>query len=161
MDTTQLVDLVKVSGEGRSITLRGVTVTHKADSADTNGAWSLLEYQAPPHFEGPARHWHAQTTEAFYVLEGTLTFVIAEQTITAGPGAFVNVPPGVWHTFLNATAEPVRFLTFCSPGGFEQYFDDLLALVASEATWPPQDMGKLEALWARYDVHHEPQPASV
>ncbi len=52
MQIPQLVDLVKVRGEGRSITLRGATVTHKADSADTNGAWSLLEYQAPPHFEG-------------------------------------------------------------------------------------------------------------
>jgi mannose-6-phosphate isomerase-like protein (cupin superfamily) len=157
METTHLTDLVKVSGQGHALTIRGATVTRKVDSADTNGAWALLEYHAPAHFDGPARHWHAAMTEAFYVLDGTLTFMIADQTITAGPGTSILVPPGVWHTFLNATAEPVAFLTFCSPGGFEQYFDDLLALVASEPSWPPQDVDKLEALWARYDIHHEPQ----
>ncbi len=156
MGLAQITDLVKVKGQGRSITIRGATITHKADSADTNGAWSLLEYLAPPHFEGPAPHWHALTSEAFYVLEGTLTFVVGDETITAGQGAFINVPPRVWHGFRNATAEPVRFLTFCAPGGFEAYFDELLALVASEPAWPPQDMRKLEALWLRYDIHHEP-----
>lgn len=156
MSNMQLEDLVKSAGEGPTVRLRGATVTRKADSAATAGAWSLLEYEAPPHFEGPPPHWHALVTEAFYVLAGTLTFVIEERTITAGPGAFVLVPTGIVHTFLNATAEPVRFLTFCSPGGFEQYFDDLAALVASAPTWPPQDPGALEALWERHDIHYGP-----
>lgn len=158
MHSSQREGLIKNAGEGPVVALRGATVTRKADSAATAGAWSLLEYEAPAHFEGPPPHWHATVTEAFYVLAGTLTFVIDEQTVTAGPGAFVLVPTGVVHTFLNATAEPVRFLTFCSPGGFEQYFDDLVALVAASPAWPPQDPAALEALWERHDIHHG-QPA--
>jgi len=159
METIAMMALVKGPGEGQSVALRGATVTRKADSAETGGAWTLLEYLAPPHFEGPAPHWHAETTEAFYVLDGTLSFAIGEQTITAGPGAFVHVPVGVVHTFFNPTAEPVRFLTFCTPGGFEQYFDDLAALAAAAPSWPPQDMAPLAALWARYDIRHDPPPA--
>ena len=149
METIHLTDLVKVSGQGQSITIRGATVTRKADSADTNGAWALLEYHAPAHFDGPALHWHAETTEAFYVLDGTLTFVIADQTITAGPGTSILVPPGVWHTFLNATAEPVAFLTFCSPGGFEQYFPALQAAATEAGGLSPEVIGPL---WEQYGI---------
>lgn len=159
MNAIPFATLFKAAGEGRGINLRGATVTHKADSADTNGAWSLLEYVAPPYFEGPALHWHEQTVEAFYILEGTLTFIVEDQTITAERGAFIYVPTGILHTFFNATAEPVRFLTFCSPGGFEQYFDDLANLVAASPVGPPDYVAQLEALWARYDIHNAPRAA--
>jgi mannose-6-phosphate isomerase-like protein (cupin superfamily) len=157
MQTISLADLFKGTGQGRSISIRGATITIKADSADTDGAWSLMEYLAPPHFEGPPAHWHAQTVEAFYILEGTLTFTIGEQTITAGRGSFVLVPTGVVHGFLNATAEPVRFLTFCTPGGFEGYFDDLAALVAASPAGPPNPAA-LATLWERYDIRQGPLP---
>jgi mannose-6-phosphate isomerase-like protein (cupin superfamily) len=156
MQTLETMELVRDAGQGHTVTLRGASVTRKADSAETQGAWSLLEYVAPPHFEGPALHWHAKTTEAFYVLDGTVSFVIGEQTITAGPGAFVRIPTGVAHTFFNAIAAPVRFLTFCTPGGFEQYFDDLAVLITQNGAAPA--IGALEALWERYDIHHEPAP---
>jgi oxalate decarboxylase/phosphoglucose isomerase-like protein (cupin superfamily) len=47
------------------------------------------------------------------------------ETHELGPGAFVCVPPGVVHTFSNASGAPVRFLNFNTPAGWENYMREL------------------------------------
>ena len=143
-------------GEGKTISLLGVTIRYMTTRADTQGAWSLLEYTAPPHFAGSPLHWHRRTAEAFYVLEGAVTIQVGERTIKAAAGAFVLVPTSVVHTFSNPEDELARFLTLVSPGGFERYFEELAALVKSEPQWPPADPRKLAVLGAKYDIHTPP-----
>jgi len=48
-------------------------------------------------------HVHHEHTDAFYVLEGELTFEIGRdaETITASSGGFVAAPPQVPHSFRN------------------------------------------------------------
>jgi mannose-6-phosphate isomerase-like protein (cupin superfamily) len=140
------------ASDGRRIEILGVTITYKVTSADTHGAFALIEYIAPPHFHGPALHEHARTTQMFYVLDGTLAFTLGEKTIMAARGTSILVPPRVIHTFWNPTAAPVTFLMLFSPGGLERYFEELAALVAAETGWPPADMSKVAALAAKYDV---------
>lgn len=137
---------------GPTLTLMGVELCFKAVSADTAGAWALLEYNAPPHFKGPALHWHKVTHEAFYVLSGAVTFSLGERVFRGEAGSFVHIPAGVLHTFSNPDHAPARFLTFVLPGGFEEYFKELAALAQSEPTWPPQDMSKVLALYEKYDT---------
>ncbi len=57
----------------------------------------------------------------FYVLEGTLRMRVGDDERDVGPGTFVCVPPGVVHAFRNDTDEPVRFLNFNTPSGWEHY----------------------------------------
>ena len=147
------IGIVHFPGAGRSITMMGGTVSFKTESEETGGAWSLLELTVPPGFDGPPPHWHKVTQEAFYILEGALTLQVGDQTVKALPGAYVFVPTGVIHAYSNAEDEPARFLGFVSPGGFEKYFDELYALMKSEPSWPPADMGKLSALMAKYDTY--------
>lgn len=142
--------------EGQTLGGLGVTITYKATGTDTNGQWLVLEYTAPPHFSGPAPHWHKVTTEMFYVLEGTLTFGVAEQTFTVGPGGFAFVLPGVVHSFSNQTDTPAKYLLVTSPAGLEKYFAELADLVKSEPQWPPQDISKVIALMSRYDTFVPP-----
>jgi quercetin dioxygenase-like cupin family protein len=61
----------------------------------------------------------------FYVLEGTLTLLLGDRTVEAGPGTFACVPPGVVHTFRNDSDGPVRVLNFNTPAGWEHYMRDL------------------------------------
>ncbi len=143
--------LVLHPGEGRTLSLLGATIGAKVTGADTDGAWSLVEYTAPPHFAGPAPHGHRQTDEAFYILEGTPTFQLGEDTMTVEPGAFVFVPRGVVHTFRNSADVPARFLIFFSPAGFEGYWDELAELAHAEKKWPPSDVLRLIALGEKYD----------
>lgn len=138
---------------GPTLALLGVEICYKALSADTAGAWALLEYNAPPRFKGPALHWHKVTHEAFYILSGVVTFSLGESVFRGEAGSFVHIPAGALHTFSNPDDAPARFLTFLLPGGFEGYFKELAALAQSEPSWPPQDMGKVLALYAKYDTY--------
>jgi quercetin dioxygenase-like cupin family protein len=51
----------------------------------------------------PDPHVHREHTDAFYVLEGELTFAVgpAAERIGVAAGGFVAVPPGVVHSFAN------------------------------------------------------------
>lgn len=138
--------------EARTLHVLGAQIRFLATSETTEGEFAMLDYTAPPRFPGPPPHWHAHTSEAFYVLEGVVTFTVEGRRIEAGPGAFALVRPGTVHTFANETDAPARFVGVISPGGFERYFDDLADLVAREGTWPPSDPAKLEAMVARHDT---------
>jgi mannose-6-phosphate isomerase-like protein (cupin superfamily) len=147
--------LLLPAGEGRTILFGGATIAFKAVGAETGGAWTLFEYTAPPNFPGPPPHWHARTQEVFWVLRGVLRVRAGERQEDLAPGGFLFVPPGVVHGFANPSPEPVTFLVWMSPAGFETYFDELAALMQAEPTWPPADMAKVQALWTRYDMYRE------
>ncbi len=72
-----------------------------------------------PGADGPESHVHADEDDAFYILEGELTFVVDDEEVVAGPGTFVLVPPGVRHGFSNHADTPVRMLNLHAPAGFD------------------------------------------
>src|SRR3954467_4317977 len=55
-------------------------------------------------------HTHAGEDDAFYIVEGELTFTFGDDTVTAPPGTFVLAPPGVEHGFRNDCGRRVRML---------------------------------------------------
>ncbi len=65
-------------------------------------------------------HVHADEDDAFYILEGELTFGLGGELVPAPPGTFVLVPPGVSHGFRNDGEGPVRMLNIHAPGGFDR-----------------------------------------
>ena len=65
-------------------------------------------------------HVHADEDDAFYIVEGELTFTFGEQAAPAAPGTFVLVPPGVEHGFRNDQVGPVRMLNIHAPAGFDR-----------------------------------------
>jgi quercetin dioxygenase-like cupin family protein len=87
----------------------------------------MCESTIPPGFPGPPPHTHETLTDMFYVLEGTMTFRLGDESRTAGPGTFVCARPGEVHTFSNPTDQPARFLNFNTPSGFEHYMRELAA----------------------------------
>jgi mannose-6-phosphate isomerase-like protein (cupin superfamily) len=65
-------------------------------------------------------HVHDAEDDAFYILEGELTFVLGDDDVAAPPGTFVMVPPGVEHGFRNDGESPVRMLNIHAPAGFDR-----------------------------------------
>ena len=65
-------------------------------------------------------HVHDDEDDAFYILEGELTFVLGDEEVAAPAGTFVLVPPGVEHGFRNDGVEPVRILNIHAPAGFDR-----------------------------------------
>jgi mannose-6-phosphate isomerase-like protein (cupin superfamily) len=85
-----------------------------------DATWSVFEGGE----RGAEPHVHREHVDAFYVVEGELTFRIGPslEPVRAGPGQFVKVPPGVVHAFDNDSDSVARWLNFHGPStGFADY----------------------------------------
>jgi quercetin dioxygenase-like cupin family protein len=140
--------IVLRQGEGRALSVGGNDILLMAKGKDTGNAVGVIDYTAAPGFPGPPRHYHRELTDMFFVLEGTLTFAVGDETVEAPPGTFLLVPPGVVHTFSNQTSEPARFLGLVSPAGFEHYFEEL-ADALGDGALDPEVAAKISA---KYDI---------
>ena len=49
-----------------------------------------------------------------------MTFVVEGEDVSAPPGTFVLIPPGVEHGFRNDGEVPVRMLNVHAPAGFDR-----------------------------------------
>jgi quercetin dioxygenase-like cupin family protein len=88
-----------------------------------------------------APHVHHEHTDAFYVLEGELTFEIGREpeTITVSSGGFVAVPPGVAHSLRNDRDRPARWLTIhARDGGLQPSCAASATASRSSGTSPPR-----------------------
>ncbi|MDQ3636866.1 MAG: quercetin 2,3-dioxygenase [Actinomycetota bacterium] len=105
---------------GSSVWYLGCLFTVLAAAQETGGRFGLVESLSPKGTE-PPRHVHGREDEAFYLLEGEITFYIGEETYEATPGTFVLAPRGVPHSYTFETEE-IRMLVLLAPGGFEEFF---------------------------------------
>ena len=111
----------------------------KLRSEQTDGRVAVVEITVPAGWPGPPLHHH-DFDEAFYVLEGELTFQLGEELRTAGPGELAFAARGAHHTLANLSDAPARYLLICTPASFERYFDRLAAEAAG--TEPPPEAAK-------------------
>ena len=122
-------------GEGSSVWSLGGRFTVKLDELGGGSRFSVIEAVAFQTTEPPL-HVHHREDEAWYVLDGQLTFFVDGETFRAPAGMFVLAPMGLPHTF-TVDLEPTRVLVFAAPAGFEQFALDL-GLPASNDV-PPAD----------------------
>jgi len=116
------------SGEPDELTYDAGTVKFLASSADTNGAWSLVELTEKPGYK-TRLHRHIYTDETYYVLEGVLTAKIADKTYELPAGSYILIPHGTPHAQGNLGKVPVKVLLTMTPGGFEGSFKDRAELI--------------------------------
>ena len=95
-------------------------------SEQSDDVISAIELAVPAGWDGPRLHHH-DFDEAFYVLEGELTFQVEDRLVTAGPGELAFAPRGVPHTLANRSDAPARYVLVCTPAGFERYFGRMAA----------------------------------
>ena len=87
-----------------------------------------LTYASRPAGERVTQPHVHQHTEAFYVLEGELTFEVGaeRETITIGAGGFVATQPGIAHSYGTAGSHPARWLIIhARDGGFAVFMRGL------------------------------------
>jgi quercetin dioxygenase-like cupin family protein len=90
-------------------------------SEQSSGRVGIIESVMPPGVAGPSLHKH-DFDEAFYVLEGELTFQLGGDLVTVGAGEMAFAPGGEPHTFTNRGPSAARYLLVCTPAGFEREF---------------------------------------
>lgn len=112
--------------------------------------FSVVEYLIPPGFSPPPR-LHRQTREdaAVYILEGQLRYWFPGGEAIATPGSLVHLPRLAWNRWANETDAPCRILAIFAPAGFDQYFLELSAAIASSSD-PNEVEPAIGRLRARY-----------
>jgi quercetin dioxygenase-like cupin family protein len=137
----------------RSIWYHGTLMTTHVDSADTNGAFALLEMSGQTGGEPPL-HVHDREDELFYVLEGELKVFRGCEELILREGDAGFLPRRVPHTF-KITSSFARFLIQVTPGGFENYFRELgepAGGLQHKGLRGPLDFNKVGQVAARYGV---------
>jgi mannose-6-phosphate isomerase-like protein (cupin superfamily) len=75
---------------------------------------SLAEATLEPGQE-TQRHYHRETEEIYFLLEGSGEMEVAGERARVSPGDAVLMPPGTWHQIRAHEGRPLRFLCCCSP----------------------------------------------
>ena len=136
------------SGQGKVVTARGSVMAFKAIAAQTDADFSLMERTVPPRGRRPLPHRHVNCSEAFWVLDGTITFVLDGVAQQGRRDDFLLVPRGASHTFGNDGDEPARLLVLHAPAA-DAYFAELEALWSGETPPTPEQE---RALMARHGM---------
>ncbi len=155
---------IRRPGEGASVWSLGGRFTVKLDGSEAEGRVSLVESLAFRSTEPPL-HVHHRDDEAWYVLEGRMTFYVGEERHVAEAGTFVFAPMGLPHTF-TVDIEPTRVLVLATPGGFEHFALELgdaassdtppsgLAVPAPEALGPVAERYGIEVVGPPRRISH-------
>jgi mannose-6-phosphate isomerase-like protein (cupin superfamily) len=141
--------LLRRRGEGEHLALGPAgDAWIKAGEADGTASLAVIEFDIAPGFAGPVPHRHERMTDSFWVLDGTLTLLIGDETHEVGAGSYGYVPPGNVHTFSNPGDEPVRALNVMAPGGLERYLGEVASALRPGEAPDPAEMARIAS---RYD----------
>lgn len=106
-----------------------------ADGTETQERYSISQWWLDPHTKGPGAHAHHED-DVFYVIEGTMSFLLGDQWVDAPRGSFVLAPGGTTHDFENRSDARAGVLNLSIPGGFEQNMPGIARWFAEH---PPED----------------------
>ena len=93
MDASDREAVFLAPGAGRAYPMGRISALFKADGAETAGRYSISEWWLEPHTQGPGAHAHPED-DVFYVLEGTMSFLVGGRWVDAPKGSFVLAPGG-------------------------------------------------------------------
>ena len=135
---------VQAPTSGKVLTIGDSEVTIKIGSHQTDGAYEVVLNQVPAGF-GPPAHVHRSMLQAFYVLEGRISFQLGGEWVEADPGKVVIVRPGTAHTFANRTGESAYLLQIQSGGALEPMFEDMARAFPAGSAADSERIGKIMA----------------
>lgn len=146
---------IRKPNEGRTIAVVGDVYRFLAIGDETNGKYAMWEAIVLPG-GGPPPHIHNREEEAFYILEGEITFTVNDEKIVAMAGTFANMPVGTSHSFKNESDQPAKMLISVAPAGLEKMFMEVGVPLADGATTalPPtkQEIEKLLTVAPKYGI---------
>ena len=125
------------TGTGPMFLGPGDTYTFLATTAETDGAYFVLEGLVPPD-AGPPPHIHHDQVETFYIVEGQLEVMVDGQVREAKAGDFLHVSKGSPHSFINRSRASAKIIaTFVPAGNAERFFREALEETTDRNAIPP------------------------
>lgn len=137
-------ELVIKPGHGKTWELGGV-IECKVSGEQTGDAYTILGITLEKG-QGAPMHIHKREDEVFYILEGTCTFGLGDEVVTAEAGTTVILKKGLTHFFRNDSTTPMKALITAVPGGLDLYFDEVTTAIAKQK---PEEIDKINK---RYEI---------
>lgn len=109
----------------------GEQIICKVQGAETFGRFAVIEETSPPQSVVPP-HFHNETDEIIYVLEGKYELTIDGKMQIAEQGEMIVIPRKTPHGFRNLLATESKMLAIITPSGFENFFAEINKLKQPE-----------------------------
>jgi quercetin dioxygenase-like cupin family protein len=142
------------AGEGNKLNIFGNIDNIRIHSRDTGGVLSVVESEEQPG-SGPPPHVHSREDETFHVLEGEYEINVGGKTICAQKGATIFAPRGIPHVFRCTSQRPGRLMVVITPGGFEEFFEEVGAMSPEQQQ---QNIPRCMELAKKYGAEILPPP---
>jgi quercetin dioxygenase-like cupin family protein len=115
----------------------GSLFEHLLSADESGGGLGISLVTQPPGIATPL-HRHTHEDEAFYLLDGTMTYRAGDDLFHLTAGDFIWLPQGLPHAFRITGSTPVRFLGFTDPGALFGLYDEV-GIPARERRLPGPD----------------------
>lgn len=135
-------------GQGEAVWAMSSLFEIKLDAEASAGSLAVMEVVQPPGVATPL-HIHHKESEAFFILDGTMTYEAGGVLHNLERGSFMYLPMGVAHRFRVTGDVPVRFLGLVAPAGLENLYRSVGG-PAAERVLPnptPDDVSAEIARW--------------
>lgn len=125
----------------------GEKIICKIKADETQGKFSIVEETSPVGSIVPP-HFHNETDETIYVIEGKYEFTCGGEIIIGAKGDTLFIPRKTPHGFRNISDKPSKLLAVISPSGFEKFFEEINKLPKTQ----PPDMNEIIELGKKNDL---------
>jgi quercetin dioxygenase-like cupin family protein len=121
---------------------------------ETGSVVSATTILVPARNPGPPLHAH-DFDEAFYVLDGEVTFQIGDTLTRKRAGELCFAPRNTAHALANHSDDDARYLLICTPAGFERQWARLAAEVSGgePPPWAQQPIPEITVLGPPIPMH--------
>ncbi|MEO8555717.1 MAG: cupin domain-containing protein [Actinomycetota bacterium] len=147
-DARPLAALYRPAHSGPATWAMGSLFEHLLSAADSGGSLGMALVTQPPGIGTPL-HRHTHEAEAFFLLDGSMTYRAGEEIFHLSSGDFIWLPAGLPHAFRVTGSTPARLLALTTPGGLLALYDEV-GVPAAERRLPGADglpMGEEISRW--------------
>lgn len=149
------VVVARPAGSGPATWAMGSLFERLVAAGETGGQLGASIVTQPPGVASPV-HVHTREAEAWYLLEGTMTYLAGTELVRLGAGDFIYLPRDVPHAFRVTGTVPARFLGLTLPGELFDIYDEV-GVPAAERRVPDggvsaQDVARWIELAPRYGL---------
>ena len=94
-----------------------------ADAEHTDGTMNVVRTTLGPGVDGPPPHFHRESPEMFYLLDGALRILAGDRVVTIEQGDYLLVPPMMHHAWGTPMGSGADVLIVKAPGNSRfEYF---------------------------------------
>ena len=129
--------VMREPGTGRGTWAMASLFEHLLEAPESGGRLGVAVVTQPPGVATPL-HKHSNEAEAFFVLEGRLSYRAADEQFEMYAGCFIYLPQDVPHAFRIRGDQPARILALTTPGGLLHLYDEV-GIPATEMRLPGPD----------------------